>query len=112
MNCMRTHSPPLVLHVHTGEELLRLISNTVSIFYTSLPKTLSNSESSHTFDSSAQGDAFKNSYTGGKTTTTVYLHSSYIGILTVFERHVFIFLGMEMPDELFIINTLKLRFGF
>jgi len=57
MYCMHTHthSSPLLLHTHTRththshtpsrDELPRHISNTVSIFYTSLPKTLSNLKS-------------------------------------------------------------------
>lgn len=44
MHCMHTVQLWSSIYIHTRDELLRQLSNTVSISYTSLPKTLSNSE--------------------------------------------------------------------
>lgn len=87
------------------DELLRHISNTVSIFYTSLPKPLSNP--GHLTPSTV--------YTGRSFQTAAQeqkAYASYIGIHTIFEGHGFIYSAQKRWVNYLLWNRLKMGFGF
>lgn len=91
---------------HTHDELLRHIFNTVSISYTSLPKTLSNLE--HLTTSTApHREKHQNCSTGTKKSLlprVIYRHS-----YKIFEGHVSIYLAWKCWVN-YLMNTLKNAF--
>lgn len=99
-----TSGPPCT---HTCDELLRHISNTVSIFLHQLAKNTEQFRTSHTFDRTTQGEASKLQQESKELIAWLRLSA----LLQNPRRPCFYLLGMEALGELFIMNTLKLGFG-